>query len=700
MGIGNVRGKAIASGGAGGSFNRDSLAWLAQKGTLLADPGRASEPAGSSSEPEGLTASGGYTTDWVSAPGDVYRTHIFETSGTFEVTAAGSHGNNLQFLVVGGGGGGAYEINPGGGGRGAGGAGGLRTNAAPAHPENMPSTALVYPGSGTWTCPITVGAGGHEALNTPGKDGNYSRITNPSPNPNITASGGGGGSHSPGTAANPGGSGGGGAYSSPSTAASTVAAPDGTPTVQGYPGNIGGPSSNGGGGGGGAGGNAFPVPTEHAGSNGGRGVSVEIAGPPSSSPIGREGPDGAVNWFAGGGGGGGGYPGGAKPGGIGGAGPTDYPIPGTQATPKCGGGNGNNTPVNPGGPTTGDAQSGHYGTGGGGGGGCGNTLGDGINGRAGKGGSGIVAIKYKIGTTAPTAKATGGAIYYDQSGGVGAERWVHTFFKTDTFVTTSAIPSAEYLIIAGGGAGGGAGPYTYTEGGGGGAGGFKTNQPGNPYAPYGSAIAFASSSPYTITVGAGGVGKTGAGSHATASTPGSDSSLVHSTGTITAAGGGRGGGNPPANTGRTGGSGGGGGGDASSGGTATPANQGNPGGAQGPAGSSSYYAGGGGGGAGGAGSAGGSPGSDHHQGPGGDGLASTISGSSITYAGGGSGGGYDSPQATPAPGGGGIGGSGVADNATNGRENSGSGGGGGITVDNATAGSGGSGIVVIAYPAA
>ena len=698
MTIGGNRGKAIKTGGAGGSFDRSDLAWLATNGTLFGDPGNASEPGGASGEPEGLTATGGYINDWVSAPGDVYRTHIFETSGSFEVTATGSHGNNLQFLVVAGGGGGGYESSPGSGGRGGGGAGGLRTNAAPAHPENMPSTALVYPGSGTWTCPITVGAGGFQGLNAPGKDGNYSRITNPSPNPNITASGGGGGSHSPGTAAGPGGSGGGGAYSNPSTAASTVAASDGSPTVQGYPGNIGGPS-NGGGGGGGAGGDAFPVPTEHAGSNGGRGVSVEIAGPPSSSPIGREGPDGAVNWFAGGGGGGGGYPGGAKPGGVGGAGPTDYPIPGTQATPKCGGGNGNNTPVNPGGPTTGDAQSGHYGTGGGGGGGCGNTLADGINGRAGKGGSGIVAIKYKIGTVAPTAKATGGALYYDESGGVGAERWVHTFFKTDTFVTTSAISSAEYLVIGGGGAGGGAGPYIYTEGGGGGAGGFKTNQTGNPYAPHGSAIAFASSTSYTITVGAGGVGKTGYGPHATASTPGSDSSLVHSTGTITAAGGGRGGGNPPSNTGRAGGSAGGGGGDAASGGTATPANQGNDGGSQGGGGPNSYYAGGGGGGAGGAGFDGGAP-ALNDQGKGGDGLASTISGTSITYAGGGSGGAYDGTAHPPSPGGGGVGGNNASDNATSGRENSGSGGGGGITVDVASAGSGGSGIVVIAYPAA
>ena len=119
MTIGGNRGKAINSGGAGGSFDRSDLAWLATNGTLLGDPGAAPVGGGASGEPEGLIATGGYITDWASAPGDVYRTHIFENSGSFEVTGTGDHGNNLQFLVVAGGGGGAYESSPGGGGRGA-----------------------------------------------------------------------------------------------------------------------------------------------------------------------------------------------------------------------------------------------------------------------------------------------------------------------------------------------------------------------------------------------------------------------------------------------------------------------------------------------------------------------------------------------------------------------------------------------------
>ena len=693
MTIGNVRGKAVASGGAGGSFNRDSLAWLAQKGTLYGDPGLAPVGGGSSGEPEGLEASGGYVADWVSSPGDVYRTHIFTQSGSFEVSAAGSHGNNLEFLVVAGGGGGGLSGGGGNGGRGGGGAGGLRTNAAPAYPNNLPSTALVYPGSGTWTCPVTIGAGGNQGLNQNGFDGGNSSITNPSPNPSIIATGGGGGSQNPGSNGNPGGSGGGGAYT-PSTAGSTVASPDGvSPTAQGYGGEPGSSTGdNGGGGGGGAGGVAPGINSTHAGGAGGVGVSVAIAGPPSAHPIGAEGPDGAKCWFAGGGAGAGGYPGGAKPGGPGGSGDGSYPY--SPGAPMCGGGNGAlNSFAGP----NQDAEAGYANTGGGGGGGCGDTIDSGMNGRAGKGGSGIVAIKYKIGTTAPTAKATGGAITLDTSGGLGNERWVHTFTKTDSFTTTEAIPSAEYLVIAGGGGGGGAAPFNTTEGGGGGAGGFKTNQPGNPYAPHGSAIAFAASTSYTMTVGAGGVGKTGFGPNATSSTAGGDSTLTHSTGSFSANGGGHGAGDPPSASDLGGGSGGGGGGDIPAAGTAD-ANQGNPGGAQGPAGSSSYYAGGGGGGAGGAGGAGGSPGSDHHCGPGGDGIASTIDGTSRLYAGGGSGGGHDSPATPPSPGGGGIGANGSNSYATSGLSATGSGGGGGTTPDMSTAGSGGSGIIVIAYP--
>ena len=46
--------------------------------------------------------------------------------------------------------------------------------------------------------------------------------------------------------------------------------------------------------------------------------------------------------------------------------------------------------------------------------------------------------------------------------------------------------------------------YGATDGGGGGAGGFVTNAPGNPYAPYGPSVSFAAPTPYAVTVGDGG----------------------------------------------------------------------------------------------------------------------------------------------------------------------------------------------------
>ena len=75
--------------------------------------------------PSGLTATGGIISDYTTAPGDVYRAHIFSSSGTFDVTAPGSYGDTVEYLVVAGGGGGSGSNGIGGGGAGA---GGLRTN--------------------------------------------------------------------------------------------------------------------------------------------------------------------------------------------------------------------------------------------------------------------------------------------------------------------------------------------------------------------------------------------------------------------------------------------------------------------------------------------------------------------------------------------------------------------------------------------
>ena len=81
--------------------------------------------AGTTSDAQGLTATGGVIGDYTTGPGDVYRAHVFTSSGTFDVTAIGAFPADVEYLVVAGGGSGGYE--------GGGGAGGLRTNLS-GHP--------------------------------------------------------------------------------------------------------------------------------------------------------------------------------------------------------------------------------------------------------------------------------------------------------------------------------------------------------------------------------------------------------------------------------------------------------------------------------------------------------------------------------------------------------------------------------------
>ena len=67
--IGKNRGKAIKTGGGGGSFSRSDLSWLGLNNTLVADPGQASS---------GHIASGGVISEYTDpGPGDVYRAHTF-----------------------------------------------------------------------------------------------------------------------------------------------------------------------------------------------------------------------------------------------------------------------------------------------------------------------------------------------------------------------------------------------------------------------------------------------------------------------------------------------------------------------------------------------------------------------------------------------------------------------------------------------
>lgn len=229
-------------------------------------------------------------------------------------------------------------------------------------------------------------------------------------------------------------------------------------------------------------------------------------------------------------------------------------------------------------------------------------------------------------------------------------------------------PAVDYLVVAGGGGGGGS-----NIAGGGGAGGLLI---GATNVVAGSAI--------TVTVGAGGTGGPGGGVSSGIGTNGSNSVF----GSISAVGGGYGGGYSAAGNGGSGG--GGGQGYVGNQGTAYQGNQG---------GTGSFSNTNGGGGAGGAGSRGGDGGngSDTFGGYGGSGFASDISGVRTAYAGGGGGG---QRMQTVANGGtGGGGGSSNSPGSAAATANTGGGGGGASGDGSGTAGgAGGSGIVIISYP--
>jgi hypothetical protein len=237
---------------------------------------------------------------------------------------------------------------------------------------------------------------------------------------------------------------------------------------------------------------------------------------------------------------------------------------------------------------------------------------------------------------------------------------------TLTSLNAITVPSTEYLVIAGGGGGGGDGGY----GSGGGAGGFR----------YGS-MSPSSSTAYSIVVGLGGTGQTGAGLDN--ATVGGDSTFA----TITSAGGGRGRGISGGQPGIPGGSGS--GGDRNPGGAGnTPSVSPVQGYAGGAGGTEST---GGGGGAGGVGLNGGA----YTGGGGGPGAPSSITGVQTYYAGGGGGVGRDSGS-SGGIGGGGNGGS-PGNSGTAGSPNTGGGGGAGGTSTGGLGSNGGSGVIFLAY---
>lgn len=284
-----------------------------------------------------------------------YKTHIFTSSSTFVTTCGGNNegSNSVEYLVVAGGGGGGMDFAGGGG------AGGfrLREDCTP-NPLNAPAKLSV---AASTTYPVTIGAGGAGAVETPASDsapGSNSAFST------ITSAGGGrggsGGSHC--RSGGNGGSGGGARYNEGNAGAGN------TPPVSPSQGNPGGggpnPSSNAGGGGGAAtAGSSGATSNGQTGGPGGTGsfVTTTFIGPTAPS-YGETGPAG--RYFAGGGASGG-Y---AAAGGTAGLG---------------GGGTAPNS--------TADGSAGITNTGGGGGG----ATNEGPPRNGGAGGSGIVMIRYR-----------------------------------------------------------------------------------------------------------------------------------------------------------------------------------------------------------------------------------------------------------------------------------------------------------------
>lgn len=251
----------------------------------------------------------------------------------------------------------------------------------------------------------------------------------------------------------------------------------------------------------------------------------------------------------------------------------------------------------------------------------------------------------------------------------------HAFTSSGTLTVTTA-GDIEYLVVAGGGSGGA------RQGGGGGGGAVKTGT-----------LTLSNTTNVTVTVGAGGASVT-SGSQGN---KGSNSSITNGTDSVTAEGGGFGGGRSGTQAGGSGGSGGG-----SYNGAGGAANDGGGAGGSGP----NFNEGGGGGGA--APEAGENAVSNTRGGDGGDGLsvaAFSQFGASGVFGGGGGGGDYSAGTSDPGAagtGGGGVGGgNNPSQNAGNGTANTG-GGGGGAWDNSATAsgtsGAGGSGIVVVRVP--
>ena len=108
------------------------------------------DAAGPSVAPTGHNASGGLVTEYTDpGPGDVYRAHTFEGSGSFVVNSLGDVDSLVDIFLIGGGGGGGCSTPSSSWGAGGGGAGGgcLKTS--------FTISAQTYP--------VVIGAGGYGA---------------------------------------------------------------------------------------------------------------------------------------------------------------------------------------------------------------------------------------------------------------------------------------------------------------------------------------------------------------------------------------------------------------------------------------------------------------------------------------------------------------------------------------------------------
>ena len=289
----------------------------------------------------------------------------------------------------------------------------------------------------------------------------------------------------------------------------------------------------------------------------------------------------------------------------------------------------------------------------------------------------LYGIKNQTKLAGNSVKATGGNISFDGT------YVYHTFNGTDNFVPTTPLV-IDYLVVAGGG--GGANSVGYLEcSGGGGAGGYRTTvgtSGGGSSAE--SKLSLTPLTPYLVTIGAGGAGKSTYGN----GNQGSNSAFH----TIISLGGGAAGADGGGSAGGSGGGAGTSGGVDRVGGLGT-ANQGYAGGrSKAYASPDNRNAGGGGGGAGGAGVVG----EWAIAGDGGPGLTAFDG---KTYAGGGGGNTYG-PLFYQGLGGSNIGGNGISTqtsgNGGSGRVNTGSGG-GASGASGSVSGAGGSGIVLIRY---